>query len=96
MHDISIFPPLSLQRVTFLMRWKNTDMYRVVKGISFVSDSEYLSLSPFTTVDELKTKTKLKTPFSLHHQSVDGWQIVCRNMRQFNQTKVSQTDYFWI
>jgi len=82
MHDISIFPPLSLQRVTFLMWWKNTDMYRVVKGISFVSDLDYhtLSLSPFTTVDELKTKT----PFSLHHQSVDGWQIVCRNMRQFN------------
>lgn len=68
MHDISIFPPLSLQRVTFLMRWKNTDMYRAVKGISFVSESEYLtlSLSPFTTVDELKTKTKLKTPFTIN------------------------------
>jgi len=45
MHDISIFPPLSLQRVTFLMRWKNTDMYRVVKGISFVSDLDYHTLS---------------------------------------------------
>lgn len=95
MHDISISPSLSLQRVTFLMRWKNTDMYRVVKGISFVSDSEYLTFSPFTTVDELKTKTKLKTPFTIN-LLMDGRRFVCRNMRQFNQTKVSKTDYFWI
>lgn len=95
MHDISISPSLSLQRVTFLMRWKNTDMYRVVKGISLVSDSEYLTLSPFTTVDELKTKTKLKTPFTIN-LLMDGRRFVCRSMRQFNQTKVSQTDYFWI
>lgn len=74
-----------------------------LKGLA-LSLIQNITLSPFTTVDELKMKSKLKTPFTIN-LLMDGRCFVCHNMRQFhydwkkskfNQTKVSQTDIFCI
>ncbi len=53
-----------------------------LKGLA-LSLIQNISLSPFTTADELKTKSKLKTPFTIN-LLMDGRCFVRRNMRWFH------------
>lgn len=53
-----------------------------LKGLA-LSLIQNISLSPFTTADELKTKSKLKTPFTIN-LLMDGRRFVRRNMRRFH------------
>lgn len=53
-----------------------------LKGLA-LSLIQNISLSPFTTADEFKTKSKLKTPFTIN-LLMDGRRFVRCNMRRFH------------